>query len=107
MILQQRNRLFLTDYVKLHIFLVELHNFIQITSVGTLGLASTITECYSCHDSFVFWNVEQFTESLVITHTHNESVESHSASSQYQISIAYSIVISTPTVADFISGLAL
>ena len=82
--------------------LVELNNVVQGLTFRTVRLSSPVAQRDDCHNRLVFRDIEECTEIVGITHSHDERVEAHGASLQNQVAIAQAIVVGTPSVAHFI-----
>ena len=84
--------------------LVETDNLIKWTTLWSVRFGSTIAKGDDSHDSLVLWNLEEGTEGIGITHTHDEGIEAHGTGYQDEVAIAQAIVVCSPAVADFVGS---
>ena len=70
------------------------------------GILGTIAQGDDRHDRFPFRDIENGAESIGVTRPHDQGVETHCPGFQDQESVAQTVVVSTPSVANLIGWIA-
>ena len=87
--------------------LEELHDVIQGLALGAVGLFGSVAQGDNGYDSLALGDSEQLSQLVDIAHTHDKRVESHGAGLQYQIAVAKTVVVGSPSVAHLVGLVAL